>query len=152
MLEDLKYFLDEEFPKSCDCGEVYYSMEDFIERTREVPLAEVSGTGQQGSGVQGLAVNIVRQCRCGVRMVIDFSSRRDRSPKGNERRQMFGDLLTFFTNAGMPPATARDELLKVVHGQQSSDLIKILREANIDKLNSLSLSIQLRMLKDYLRC
>lgn len=149
MLDDLKYFLDEEFPKTCDCGEMYYSMEDFIERTREVPAAEAAGSGQP---VQGQPINLVRQCRCGLKLVIDFSSRRDRSPKGNERRQMFGDLLNFFTNAGMDPVKARDELLKVVHGQQSNELIRVLREANIDKLNSLSLSIQLRMLKDYLRC
>ncbi|HQQ04774.1 MAG TPA: hypothetical protein PLT67_08025 [Kiritimatiellia bacterium] len=150
VFEELKYFLDEDFPKSCNCGESFYSMDDFIERTTEVLDTEMGICNTCGEG--GIMVNMVRQCRCGARMMIDFCTRRDRTEKGTQRRLLFRDLMTFFTEAGMDPLKARNELIRVVHGQQSEEILKILRRAKVDKLDSLSLSIQLRMLKDFLRC
>lgn len=51
-----------------------------------------------------------------------FSDRRDTSPGGLKRREVFAKMLTHLESRGLSPEMAREELLKLMRGDRSEQL------------------------------
>ena len=58
-----------------------------------------------------------RHCTCGGELSDYFTDRRDYSDQGQVRRDFFGTLVAKLEMQGLEPASARDELLKVMRGE-----------------------------------
>lgn len=126
LFSGLRALADSSFPKRCACcGRVYASAEDFFRQTEKIrpgsrdlkPATEEDGTR---------ILEVFRNCVCGSTLMEFFGDRRDASPAGEERRKRFGVLLGQLVERGVDGAVAKQELLKVVHGQRS-ELIETLR-------------------------
>ncbi|AMV73324.1 hypothetical protein JCM30471_17260 [Desulfuromonas carbonis] len=115
------------FPKRCRrCGREFRSVEDFLLQTEG--LENSTGLKATADDQEQTLVELFRNCPCGSTLMEIFSDRRDMSPAGIERRENFGRLMTMLIADGMAAATARGELLKVLHGGDSP----ILRARGID--------------------
>ncbi|MDP2795468.1 MAG: hypothetical protein Q8O25_15535 [Sulfurisoma sp.] len=123
----LKALVDSSFPKRCACcGRVYASAEEFFRETQKIrpgsrdlkPATEEDGTR---------IIEAFRNCVCGSTLMEFFGDRRDASLAGEGRRKRFGVLMQQLVERGVDGAVAKQELLKLVHGQHS-ELIEALRE------------------------
>lgn len=113
----LKTLAEGVFPTTCpQCGAVYEDLKTLIAETapamagsglREVPEPSAPG------------VEMLRLCRCGAHLNARFDDRRGRDELGLKRRQLFDHLLGLLAEGGMPRATAKRELLKVMRGETS---------------------------------
>lgn len=113
--------LESIFPHDCEhCGKTYHTYRDLINNTRSV---EDAGTVKSETRDEGKRmVRIYRVCNCRQPLHIEVENRRDMSPEGINRRDKFGQVLKVLTAAGIAENDARDELLKVLHGERSEIL------------------------------
>lgn len=115
------------FPKTCSsCGRVYQNIEQFLAETEAV--GEKSGLKSSMDEDDATIVEIFRNCSCGSTLLEFSKDRRDTSPQGLERRERFGHLLTTLVKRGLDEQVAKQELLKVVRGQQSELLQALLKQ------------------------
>ena len=126
--QGLKALEDTAFPKQCaTCGRNYATADAFIKETESL----VDNTGlMEGFSFEeeeDVTIELYRNCVCGSTLVDWFSDRRDTSPKGLERREVFGKLLDLIASKGIDINYARVELLKTLRGQEST----LLAELNI---------------------
>jgi len=127
----LQALVDTAFPKHCNvCGRVYQTAEDFIRQTRMV-RPDTSGLKQAVDDNESVVVELYRNCVCGTTMLDYFSDRRDASAQGEQRRKHFCTLLEKLVELGYARDRAHDELVKVMHGEDSD----ILRELGAESLN-----------------
>jgi len=126
LFSGLKALADSSFPKRCACcGRVYASAEEFFRETQAVRAGRNDlkpATEEDGTHI----LEAFRNCVCGSTLMEFFGDRRDASPAGEVRRKRFGELLDQLVGRGVDRAVAKQELLKVVHGQRS-ELIEALR-------------------------
>ncbi|MCW9023820.1 MAG: oxidoreductase [Gammaproteobacteria bacterium] len=124
LFSGLRALAESAFPKKCaNCGRTFETAEQFLLETQNINETRTglkASSDDDGSTI----VEVFRNCPCGSTLMDFFSDRRDLSPAGLERRKKFGQLVDFLVNNGVEPATARNELLKVVHGEQSELLAK----------------------------
>lgn len=123
LLDGLNALAESAFPKQCrTCGREYATVEEYCKDTR--PISETrSGLKQSEDDDGKLIVELFRNCPCGSTLMDCFSDRRDTSERGMQRRARFAELLGYLEKEGLERATAREELLKVMHGQ-GSDILK----------------------------
>lgn len=121
LFKGLKALSDNAFPKECAvCGRVYHSPRDFIQQSESI--AGRSGLKPSYDDDDRPMVELFRNCVCGSTLMDFFSDRRDTSPAGLKRRQVFSKMLTHLDERGMDNETARQELLKVMRGDTSEKL------------------------------
>lgn len=105
------------FPKHCrNCGRQYRDSTEFLAATQ--PLrANSSGLRQSHDDDDQVIVELFRNCVCGSTLLESFWNRRDLSEDGIKRRMKFRDMADKLGALGYPAEAARDELLKLMHGQ-----------------------------------
>ena len=115
----LRAFSNQSFPKRCTrCGRQFETVEDFLLETEGVP--HTSGLREGIDDDDQRVVELFRNCPCGSTLMELFGDRRDLSPTGIERRARFNQLLNLLTGDGVEPAVARQELRKVLRGEESA--------------------------------
>lgn len=126
LFSGLKALVDSSFPKRCSCcGRVYASADEFFRETQKIrPDSRDLKPATEDDGTRILEV--FRNCVCGSTLMEFFGDRRDASPAGEERRKRFGVLMDQLVGRGVDRVVAKQELLKVVHGQRS-EIIDALR-------------------------
>lgn len=118
LLPLIKSPLKKQCPK---CGQVYKNLEEFISQTQDETYS--SGLIEAVKGGSRVIIGLYRQCSCGENLLALCKDRRDTSNEGRRKRIAFGQLLDSFNAAGVKLDVARQELLKVLDGEES-DLLK----------------------------
>lgn len=117
----LQFMRASAFPKKCPgCGRVYESADDFFSQTQSV--MGKSGLKQSMDDDDTTLVELFRNCICGSTMMEECRDRRDTSELGLRRREKFSQLLELLKDSGMDAQVARQELLKVMRGENSEVL------------------------------
>ena len=108
------------FPKKCTtCKRTFADLKEFLMETKNV----MNSSGlKQGDDDGKAVVELFRNCVCGSTLVTVYSDRRDMSEMSVKRREEFGQLLNRLKAAGLEVDIARQELLKVMNGQESEIL------------------------------
>ena len=118
LFEGLQALTASTFPKKCtNCGVVYACKEDFWLKTD--PMQGRTGFTESRDDDGHPIVELFRNCPCGSTLMVCFNNRRDTSANGLKRRMIFDRLLTLLEARGVPSATARAELLKMMRGRPS---------------------------------
>lgn len=108
----LKSRLKTPFPKRCaKCSTVFESFEDFFYRTEEISSGTVSYP------ILGHDFYMHRNCLspCDTTLIVVFVDRRDESPEGMRRRELFETCIhTLCDTLQIDDITARDVLLAVL--------------------------------------
>lgn len=118
LFKGLKALYGDLFPKRCSgCGTLYETVDDFLRQTIAQNMPE--GLLASPDLNQIPIVELFRKCSCGTSIMDVIGDRRDLTQAGIRRRQRFGTLLDTLEHAGVPREFARDELLKLMHGQDS---------------------------------
>lgn len=121
LFEGLQALSDSAFPKECgNCDRVYASPEDFFNHSRSIN--DRSGLKTSLDDDDTSIVELFRNCECGSTLMDFFEDRRDMSPKGLKRREVFGKMLILLEKKGLPPEKARPELRGLMSGQHSKVL------------------------------
>lgn len=121
LFEGLKALSQSAFPKECaNCGRVYHSPEDFVAHSEGV--AGRSGLKSSCDDDDLPVVELFRNCVCGSTLMDFFSDRRDTTPAGLRRREVFAKMLTHLEQRGMSIESAREELKKLMRGDRSEKL------------------------------
>ncbi len=125
LFRGLKSLSQTAFPKKCPtCGRVYENEEQYIAATEAVRPAK-SGLKESFDDDDNQIVELYRNCVCGSTLMEFFGDRRDNSPNGVKRREIFGQLLDLLVEDGVDPEVARLELLKKLYGKKSDLLDKM---------------------------
>lgn len=115
----LSFIMSASFPKRCaNCGSVFETAADFLEQTRAAGGS--SGLKESSDEDERPLVEVFRNCMCGSTLMEVCADRRDVSPAGLARREMFGELMKMLVDAGIEGPVARLELLKVMRGERSA--------------------------------
>lgn len=118
----LKALSRDEFPKHCACcGRIYRTEEEYFRETRSLRDGRTGLKHAEDDDAASM-VELYRNCVCGSTLMAYFSDRRDQSPAGLKRRQLFDELRAFLEKTGMQHELAHAELLKVMHGETSETL------------------------------
>lgn len=126
LFQGLRALAESAFPKRCaNCGRVFETAEQFLSETKMVKLNS-SGLKQSLDDGGKAIVEVYRNCLCGSTLMDFFGDRRDMSEAGVKRRKKFGKLLDSLVNAGLDINVARSELLKVLKGESSEVIKKML--------------------------
>jgi hypothetical protein len=130
LLEGLNALFESSFPKKCACcGRIFETSEQFLFETQEVPYGKSSlkeVIEDDGAAI----VEVFRNCPCGSTLMDEFQNRRDDTEKGLIRRQNFAKLMDYLMAQGVPKETARQELLKFLHGEASEIVAELLKTLN----------------------
>ena len=117
----LQFMRASAFPKKCPtCGKVYETADDFFIQTQS--LRGRSGLKHSIDDDDKSLVELFRNCICGSTMMEECRDRRDTSEMGLRRREKFGQLLELLKNSGMDAKIGREELLRVMRGENSEIL------------------------------
>ena len=113
------------FPKRCPaCGRSYASADAFIMETRTVREG-VSGLKSTRDDREKTILELYRNCVCGSTLMDYFDDRRDFTPEGRKRRELFNLSLNILKHKGVAEPIARVELIKYLKGEQSALLDKM---------------------------
>lgn len=119
LFDGLRALVESTFPKRCNaCGRHFETPHQFLNETQQIREG-ISGLKQSYDDNDITIVEVYRNCPCGSTLMDFFTDRRDLSESGLKRRDLFGDILNQFVDAGMSPAVARDELLTLLRGEKS---------------------------------
>lgn len=86
------------------CGKSYSSFGGFLAKTQ--PAAHTNGAGQRAP-----TSKVLRVCSCGCELAGSLDNLRDLSGAGEERRRVFGEMLSWLESGGMSSSEARQYLL-----------------------------------------
>lgn len=115
----LRALSESTFPKTCStCGKIFLSPSQFIKETQS--LNESSGLKSSFDDDDQSIVELFRNCICGSTLMSSFTERRDTSPAGLKRRELFGRLMNILIQKGISEYRARAELLNFMHGKPSA--------------------------------
>lgn len=124
----LTALLESSFPKKCAvCGREYLTAEQFLQETHDLPYAGSclkESIEEDGTAI----VEVFRNCICGSTLMDEFNNRRDTSERGRMRREKFERVLQQLVGKGLDEQVARTELIKLMHGHESTILNKILKK------------------------
>ncbi|MGQ5523967.1 hypothetical protein ACUHMQ_11990 [Chitinimonas sp. PSY-7] len=110
------------FPKRCaNCGHVYESADDYCRLTQAIQ-SDKSGLKAVNDEIDGVFVELYRNCICGSTLMEFFGERRNQTEPSLKRREIFSELHNYLVQSGIPKAAARAELLRVMHGERSEQL------------------------------
>lgn len=127
LYRELRTLNAQTFPKQCACcGQHYETLEEFIAKTK--PVNETSGLAKFDEGEEP-GVGMFRNCDCGSTLFIVCADRRDTSPTGMKRRELFDKIVHVLTDAGIDGTYAREQVRKAMRGEK--ELTAILEEAGI---------------------
>jgi len=119
-----------EFPVRCpSCNRSYASADDFVHQTGPPGpqwTSNVSAWNEQSE-------RIVRRCGCSALIVLPPVMRRDHSSKGEQRREIFADLLAVLEKSDLSRDDARTKLLltlKMWRNELSDDARREASEAS----------------------
>lgn len=119
--EGLQAIADDAFPRTCAaCGRTIASVDEFLHATEAI--RGKSGLKQGYDDGDQPVVELYRNCPCGSTLMEFFADRRDTSAAGQRVRERFGALLDTLVRAGVPRATARTEILRLLRGERSETL------------------------------
>jgi len=106
------------FPKHChQCGRVYPSAESFPTYSRDGASPPAPTATDPIEGIP--EVQLFRRCPCGGPLADSFTDNRDIGEAGQSRRERFGMLIGQLTALDVDPIVARDELLKLMRGENT---------------------------------
>ena len=118
LFSGLKALSDASFPKRCaNCGAEYATVEDYIRKTEDI--RGLSGLKKSFDDDDNPIVELFRNCACGSTLMDCFNDRRDITDSGLKRRKLFGKLMAMLEGKGLETGVAREELLKVLRGEES---------------------------------
>ncbi|WP_051709647.1 hypothetical protein [Andreprevotia chitinilytica] len=124
------------FPKECrTCGRVYATAEAFLQETRPIS-SDSSGLKQSEDDNGEYIVEAFRNCVCGSTLMDVFADRRAPDDADHPRRQLFGELLEYLVAKRIERAVARQELLKVMHGEHSDLLAQLWSDKLAERIKS----------------
>lgn len=130
LLKDLKVINENTFPKICQlCGREYHCLDDF---GAEQQLKEYELTDKE-THQEVIVVTSSFNCVCGSTLMIKAYNRRDDSPDGIRRRQIFDEFLKIVCELeGVDQQDAADLLRPVFlrlisSGQDLPSMIKLLK-------------------------
>jgi hypothetical protein len=127
LFEGLKALTQAAFPRKCrNCGRVFESMEIFLGETESI--SNLSGLKAAEDDDGGEIVELFRNCVCGSTLLELCRDRRDNSEQGAQLRDKFGVLLVELMSRGLSREVARAELLKLVNGQRSELLTRLINK------------------------
>ncbi len=126
LYDGLQALAESAFPKKCStCGRTFETADQFIKETETV-RPTVSGLKQTEDDDGSKIVELFRNCPCGSTLMDAFNDRRDLSENGEKRRKRFAELQTYLIDHHKIDSNqAREELLKVLRGEQSELLAGI---------------------------
>ncbi len=114
----LKALAEESFPKRCAaCGRVYRDLKEYLAHT--ALIRDGSGLRESLDDEEHPIVALFRNCICGSTLMDEFNDRRDSTPQGQRRRELFERVLSQLEAKGLERRTARRELLAVLRGGHS---------------------------------
>jgi hypothetical protein len=124
----LRQLADSAFPKRCKfCGREYRNSAELLAATQ--PLrTNTSGLKQSHDDDGQPIVELFRNCVCGSTLLESYWNRRDLSDAGITRRKHFSNMVGKLVETGCPRETARNELLKFMHGKPN-DLMNLAKRA-----------------------
>jgi len=126
LFDGLKALVESSFPKKCaNCGRTFESADQFFLETKDIN-SSTTGLKQAEDDDGTKIIEVFRNCPCGSTLMDFFSDRRGFSEAGTKRREKFEELLDSLCTNGLDRKTARTELIKVMHGEKSEVLSKIL--------------------------
>lgn len=131
LFKGLKELTAAAFPKKCrNCGRVFLSAEQFFLETQDIKTsATCLKQSEDDDGAK--IVDVFRNCPCGSTLMESFNNRRDLSAAGVETRRRFDELLLLLESKNIDKRTARAELIKVLHGEASEVLSRLLAPPTI---------------------
>lgn len=107
----------EQFPHTCGCGRTYQSLEDLIQRTNPPPNAVFLSEWPEEDVPRVL---VWRNCACGSTLVAVCFDRRDQSPAGLRRRELFEVRLEkLMKEEGLSRQAARARLIREMSMRES---------------------------------
>lgn len=117
------------FPKRCrNCGKVYATVQHFLDESNAV-RPHSTGLKQSYDEHDVPLVELYRNCPCGSTLMDVFANRRDASPAGAQRRQLFDTSVNYLVQRGVSAQQARQCLLRLLRGEaNAADMALLLRE------------------------
>jgi phage FluMu protein Com len=113
------------FPKKCPtCNKIYETAEMYIKETEALQTHNSGLSASYDPIDKQNIVELYRNCSCGSTLMDIFNDRRDLSPNGEKRRQIFQKTLDILIKSGLEKDEARQEILKIMKGESSEHLIK----------------------------
>jgi hypothetical protein len=80
------------FPRKCNCcGREYLTEAEFLQQTNDLNCGR-SSLKQAEDDEGQVIVEVYRNCVCGSTLMDEFQSRRDDSPEGQRKRQVYANL------------------------------------------------------------
>lgn len=126
-LQGLTALLESAFPKKCSvCGREYLTPEQFLRETQDIPHVK-SGLKEAVEDDGTAIVEVFRNCVCGSTLMDEFNNRRDTSERGRKRRKKFDHVLQQLVSKGLSIEVARTELIKLMHGHESTIVNEVLK-------------------------
>ncbi|MCB1615570.1 MAG: hypothetical protein KDI30_06110 [Pseudomonadales bacterium] len=112
------------FPERCPaCGEIHTTLLDHHQSaTPDNPFQISRNITDHGE----LRIEARFRCGCGHETKTSTPERRDHSEKGIKRRKTFDELMAIMMAKGIKKGQAKMELLKVVRGEESYLISKVL--------------------------
>lgn len=102
------------FPIHCfSCDKVYATLTDFIGLTTSAGNEAL----HESEHDEQVEVTLARTCSCGTVVVARFRERRDTSPKGAQKRQLFDRVQGQLISEGVGKDDAHDEILNLINGR-----------------------------------
>jgi len=111
------------FPKKCPtCNKVYETADIYIKETEALQTHNSGLSASYDPIDKQNIVELYRNCSCGSTLMDIFNDRRDLSPNGEKRRQIFQKTLNILIKSGLETGEARKEILKIMKGEPSEQL------------------------------
>lgn len=118
VFETLRLLATRSFPIECSCGAIYYTLDEFLAQTPK-PERE-HGLFDPTEYDDRTIANLLRNCpNCGSSLLAVFTERRDMSARGDKLRTLFANVLDLLVRHGVEMTAARDELRRILAGQES---------------------------------
>lgn len=113
--EKLTALYQAKFPKACStCGRVYETREDYVAATQSLGKTQVNRMGVQE----------YRNCVCGSTLMVWTKERRDNSPFGARRRELFDACLEKLRTVSQDPEDVLRKRLRQLFQEVSDRMTK----------------------------
>lgn len=127
LLRGLQQLAVGNFPKTCQtCGRVYRDFAQFLRETR--PLERHSGLKEVEEEESITAVEVYRNCVCGSTLMDLARDRRNESQNSAPGRDQFEAMVQMLMQRGLEPGLARSELRKLMRGEVSPAIDRLLKQ------------------------
>jgi hypothetical protein len=105
------------FPKACTtCGRIYETREEYLKATMAL--------AQKSTMVNKMGVQEYRNCVCGSTLMVWTKERRDNTPFGNRRRELFEACLQKLKSVSRDPEDVLRDRLRLLFHEVSEKMTK----------------------------